>query len=120
MTAVRIAAGVAIVFGLLTILSGGRALFGTADMGAIVRFVLVFNFCAGFAYVGAGVGLWRGDSWAAGLSLAILAATLLVFAAFGWHVLSGGAWETRTLGAMTLRSVVWAAIAVTARRRRSG
>lgn len=119
MNAIRIAAVVAVVFGLLTILSGGRALFGATDMGAIVGFVLVFNFLAGFAYVLAGVGLWQGRHWGPGLSLAILAATLIVFAAFGWHVLSGGPWETRTLGAMTLRTLVWVAIVAVTQRGRS-
>ena len=46
-----ISAVVAIVFGLATVISGGRALFGGADMGAVVPFVLWFNFLAGFAYV---------------------------------------------------------------------
>ena len=110
----RAAAIVAIIFGALTILSGGRALFGGADMGAVVGFVLLFNFAAGFAYVAAGAGLWRGDRWAAPLSVAILVATLLVFAAFGWHVLSGRPYEARTVGAMILRSVVWAAISAVA------
>lgn len=116
MTAIRIAAAVAVVFGLLTIVSGGRALFGGADMGAVVGFVLVFNFLAGFAYVAAGPGLWQGRRWAARLAFAILAATLVVFAAFGWHVLGGGAFEQRTVGAMILRTVVWAAITAVAFR----
>ncbi|WP_306751753.1 hypothetical protein [Paracoccus actinidiae] len=34
--AIRIAAAIAVVFGLLTILSGRRALFGATDMGAIL------------------------------------------------------------------------------------
>ncbi len=38
---------IAITFGLLTIVSGARALFGGADMGAVVPFVLWFNFLAG-------------------------------------------------------------------------
>lgn len=114
----RSAAVVAIVFGLLTIVSGGRALFGGADMGAVVGFVLVFNFLAGFAYVTAGAGLWTGARWAPPLSLAILLATLAVFAAFGWHVLAGRPYEARTMGAMSLRSLVWAAIAAIAWRGR--
>ena len=35
-----VAAAVAVIFGLLTIVSGGRALFGGVDMGAVVPFVL--------------------------------------------------------------------------------
>ncbi|WP_347266433.1 hypothetical protein [Paracoccus sp. (in: a-proteobacteria)] len=109
-----IAAAVAVVFGLLTIVSGGRALFAGVDMGAVVPFVLRFNFVAGFAYVLAGVGLWRGAGWAPVLALAIAVATLAVFAAFLWHVGTGGAWEPRTMGAMILRCAVWGAIAVLA------
>ena len=62
--ALRFAGGFAVVFGALTILSGARALFGGADMGAVVPFVLWFNFLAGFAYVTAGFGLWRRRPWA--------------------------------------------------------
>lgn len=113
---IRAAAIVAIVFGILTVLSGGRALFGGADMGATVDFVLIFNFAAGFAYVAAGIGLWRGERWALALSVAILLATLLVFIAFGWHVMSGRPYEARTMGAMTVRSLVWVAICALALR----
>ncbi|MDO5706569.1 MAG: hypothetical protein Q4G49_16085, partial [Paracoccus sp. (in: a-proteobacteria)] len=87
------------------------------DMGAVVGFVLWFNFLAGFAYIAAGIGLWRGARWAPALSVAILIATLVVFAAFGWHVLSGRPFEARTVAAMTLRSLVWAVIAVVASRK---
>ncbi|WP_343082446.1 hypothetical protein [Ostreiculturibacter nitratireducens] len=112
----KIAAIVAIVFGALTVVSGGRALFGGADMGDVVPFVLWFNFGAGFAYVLAGFGLWRGAAWGRVLSLGILLATAAVFLAFLWHVLQGGAYELRTMGAMILRTAVWTAIAVIALR----
>lgn len=115
----RIAGGVAIAFGLLTVVSGGSTLLGGLDMGAVVAFVLWFNTLAGFAYVLAGYGLWRQRPWAYPLSLAILAATVLVFAAFGLHVALGGAFEMRTVFAMTLRSAVWAVIAGVARQVRS-
>lgn len=112
----RIAGAVAIAFGLLTVVSGGATLFGGLDMGAVVLFVLWFNTLAGGAYVIAGLGLWMGRRWAWPLSLAIFAATLLVFAAFGLHVAQGGAFEMRTVFAMALRSAVWGAIALVARR----
>lgn len=113
---VTIAALVALVFGVLTVASGGRALFGGVDMGATVPFVLWFNFLAGFAYVAAGVGLWRQAHWARGASLAIAAATAAIMAAFLWHVARGGAYEMRTMGAMALRLAVWIAIAAIAQR----
>ena len=113
----RIAAAVAVVFGILTVVSGGRALFGGADMGAVVPFVLWFNFLAGFVYVIAGLGLWSGRPWARRLSLAILVATALVFVGFGVHVARGGAYEMRTVSAMSVRTAVWAAIAWLARGR---
>lgn len=116
----RIAAGIAVVFGLLTIVSGGATLFGGLEMGAVVLFVLWFNTLAGFAYFVAGLGLWQGRQWASRLSLAIFAATLLVFAAFGLHVARGGAFEMRTVFAMTLRSAVWCWIAWVARQAFSG
>jgi hypothetical protein len=116
----RIAAVVALMFGALTVFSGGRALFGGPEariaVGNAVPFVLWFNFLAGFAYIAAGIGLWLHRPWAARLALLIALATLVVFAAFGIHVAQGGAYETRTVAAMTLRSLVWIAIAATAWR----
>lgn len=112
----RIAAGVAVVFGVLTILSGGRALFGgavaQASAGDAVPFVLWFNFLSGFVYVLAGMGIAMGQRWAAPLAIAVTVAIASVFAAFGLHVFQGGAFEMRTVGAMTLRLVVWIVISV--------
>lgn len=112
---IRIAAVIAILFGLLTILSGGLALFGgpeaQAAAGDAVAFVLWFNFGAGFAYVAAGAGLFRATGWSVWLAAFIALSTLLVFAAFGVHIWTGGAYEMRTVGAMTLRCLVWIAIA---------
>ena len=111
----KAAAIIAMVFGALTIISGGRALFGGADMGAVVPFVLWFNFLAGFAYIIAGYGLWRHASWARLAAMVIFAATALVFATFVVQVLRGVPWEGRTMGAMILRTLVWAWIAKVAR-----
>jgi len=115
-----LAALVAVAFGILTVIVGGRTLFGNAATraaaGNIVPFVLWFNFLAGFAYVAAGLELFLWKKWAALLSAIIAIATLGVFVAFGIHILLGGAFETRTIGAMTVRSVVWIVIAVAACR----
>ncbi len=112
----RAAAIVAIVFGAATVRAGGSVLFGDGAQAAgnVVGFVLWFNFLAGFAYMAAGAGLWLRRRWSAQLALAIAAATVLVFGAFGIHVLAGGAFEARTAWAMTLRSAVWILIALLA------
>lgn len=119
--AVIVAGVVALLFGVVTIVAGSRALFGGESareaVGAAVPFVLWFNFGAGFAYVVAGAGLLMKLRWAAWLSVLIAVTTVLVFAAFGVHVLLSGAYEMRTVGAMTLRSLVWIGIAVVARRK---
>lgn len=110
----RTSAVVALLFGVLTIVSGGRTLFNAAaqqQAGNYVPFVLWFNFLAGFAYVIAGVGLWLRQRWSIWLASAIAAATLIVFAAFGLQIWAGGAYEMRTVGAMGLRAVVWLLIA---------
>ncbi|PVH27294.1 hypothetical protein [Pararhodobacter oceanensis] len=111
----RSASGIAIGFGVLTLLSGASALFGALDMGAVVGFVLWFNTVAGVAYIAAGVGLWWAKPWAYPVSLAIFVSSVLVFAGFGFVVLSGGAFEMRTVFAMALRSTVWLGIALVAR-----
>lgn len=115
---------VAVGFGLLTLREGGMTLGGDEDAvkaaGNYVPFVLWFNFLAGFAYIVAGLGLWLGRRWAARLAIGIAVATTITFAAFGLHVYSGGAFEMRTVVAMSLRTAVWAVIATASWRLLSG
>lgn len=51
----------ALVFGILTIVAGGAVIFGPDGArdgaGAVVPFVLWFNFAAGFVYVTAAYGI---------------------------------------------------------------
>lgn len=120
----RGASVLAVLFGLMTLKEGGTVLFGgeaaRTAAGAYVPFVLWFNFLAGFAYVVAGIALWRRQGWAAGLALGIALATALVFAAFGVYVMNGGAFEVRTMAAMALRTTVWLVIGALAWRMRPG
>ncbi len=117
-------AAVALVFGLVTIVSGGKVLFGgeatREAAGNYMPFVVGFNFLAGFAYVIAAVGLALGQLWAERLALGIAAITALVFIYFGLFVLSGAPFEMRTVGAMTLRTALWAGIAWFACRQTGG
>jgi len=109
-----IISAIAVVFGLLTLKSGGTVLFvegvGREAAGNYVPFVLWFNFLMGFIYIVAGIGLWLQKHWAVWLSLFIAVATLAVFAIFGIYIFMNGAFEQRTVGAMVLRSSVWSII----------
>ena len=112
----KLAAATAILFGIVTVASGGNVLFGDGarSAGNYVPFIVWFNFLAGFLYIAAGAGLWRRQRWAAGLALTLAVATAGAFAALGLHIGGGGAYEVRTLVAMTLRLGVWLAIAALA------
>ncbi len=109
-------AAVGMVFGALTVFSGLQGLFGDlatrAALGHTVAFVLWFNFLAGFVYVAAGLGLWRGERWGLILATALALGTAGVAAAFAAHVLGGGAFEMRTVGALALRWGFWTVVAV--------
>ena len=106
----------AIVFGVVTVLTGSRALFGSlesrADFGNVVPFVLWFNFLAGFVYIVAGAGLLLCRRWAVYTLLFVAVSTILVFVAFGVHVIGGGAFERRTVGALIIRSIFWVAVTI--------
>ena len=119
--AVWVIAIIAILFGLLTLRSGGAVIFiDGADRqaaGNYVPFVVWFNFLAGFVYIIAGVGLWLLKQWAVRLSVFIAVLTLIVYAVLGLYILGGGLYELRTIIAMSLRSIIWAAIAMFAYRK---
>ncbi|HMQ55554.1 MAG TPA: hypothetical protein PKD98_25970 [Anaerolineae bacterium] len=109
----------AALFGLLTVVSGGSVLFNAAAQraaGNTVGFVLWFNFLAGFVYVIAAVGLWRRQRWSRWLAFIIATASLIIFAIFGLHILTGGGYEIRTVAAMSLRTTLWFIIAAVAYR----
>ncbi len=116
----RAVALLAIVFGVLSITSGGAVVFGNAAarsaVGNYIPLVIWGNFIAGFAYVAAGAGLWFAQRWAFWLAVGVLILTVGIFVAFGAYVLTGTAYEMRTLWAMLLRTGVWASIAVYAWR----
>ena len=116
-----VATVIAVVFGLLTIKSGGSVLFidgiDREAAGNYVPFVLWFNFLTGFVYILVGAGLFMKKHWAAWISIFIVITTIIVFALFGLHILNEGMYEVRTVAAMSLRTILWALIAMFAYRK---
>jgi hypothetical protein len=120
---IRPVAILAMIFGIMTVFSGGSVLFGPEEArlaaGNYMPFMVWFNFLAGFAYFTAGLGIWLRQSWALGLAVFIAATTCLMALGFGYLVLRGDAFETRTIGALALRIGVWVAISMALARAKS-
>lgn len=117
----RPVAALAMIFGVLTVVSGGHVLFGPAEAqmaaGDYVSFVVWFNFLAGWVYAVAAAGLWLGRTWAGRLAVFIAAATGLTALAFAVVVAQGRAFEMRTVVALAIRFAFWAGVAVLSRKR---
>lgn len=114
-TCVWIISMIALVFGIATIRSGGSVLFSeeaARAAGNSVYFVVWFNFLAGFVYLIAGAGFFFMQRWSFYISGLIALTTLAVFSAFVAYILTGEAYEIRTVGAMVLRSVLWVMLTV--------
>lgn len=110
-----ILAAMALVFGLATIKAGGDVLFfsaqAKASAGNYVPFVLWANFIGGFLYVICAAAILLRPALAFSVAVFIAVATAVVFAALGLHILSGGAYEMRTVMAMVFRTAVWLTVA---------
>lgn len=108
-----------VLFGMLTIKEGGAVLFteeGRIAAGNFVPFVLWFNFIAGFFYIIAGIAIFRLKGCSKRISSLIAISTSIVFISFLVHIFIGGAYEVRTIVAMTMRSALWITIAIIAFR----
>ena len=97
----------AVLFGVITIFAGSRALTGT-DLGYVVFLpLLIYNTAMGFVYVGVGTIAWRSLNPGKNGAGAIFLLNLTVLAAISVVYTSGGAVAIDSLRAMTLRTVVW-------------
>lgn len=108
----RALAIVAGLFGIVTLVSGGRVLLG-ADPGYVVyRPLLLFNTAMGAVYLATGALAWfdvRRGSRGAWL-IVVLNASMLAFIA--WLFLGGsGAVARQSVAAMSLRTGVWLLLA---------
>ena len=108
MNAIRRAlAVVAVLFGIATLVAGGRVLLG-ADPGYVVyRPLLAYNTAMGAAYVAAGLLVWVDARRATYLAAAIFVLNGLVLGAIAWRYTHAGGVAVESLRAMTLRTGVW-------------
>ncbi len=104
-----------VLFGVVTVTSGGKALFteaGISARGNIVPLVLWFNFLAGFFYVLAGVLTFKRNTTVIKLSTLLALLNIFVLVYLFIHIYQGGLFENRTLYAMSFRTLFWVVFAV--------
>jgi hypothetical protein len=112
---------VILIFGVMTLVSGGRAIFteeGIASRGHIVPLVLVFNFIAGFFYFFASILTFKLNPSVKMLAIALAVSCGMVWLYLIYHILHGGLYEHRTLVAMSFRTIFWVVLAIYFRRSR--
>lgn len=108
----RLSALAAAVFGVLTLVAGGRILLGFGEAGyVVVRPILLFNTAMGVLYLVAAVLIVRDIERGWLLAGFIAVANVAVLAAIVISRTTGGTVASETLAAMTLRTVVWLVIA---------
>lgn len=108
-----------LLFGFMTIISGGRSLFtesGVATRGNIVPVVLWFNFLAGFFYLLAGILTFRLKACAKKIAVILAILNIIVLSYLAIHVYQGGLYENKTIMAMTFRTFFWIFFAVYLRK----
>ena len=102
-----VAASLAVLFGVVTMLAGTRVLLG-ADPGYVVYPpLLVFNTLMGVAYVAVGVAAWRRPRLGVYGAGAVLALNTTALAAVAGLYTSGSSVAGTSMGAMTFRTVAW-------------
>lgn len=108
----------AALFGLLTLVEGGAVLRLSPELRpeGVIPWILAYNFCAGFFYIAAGLGIAFRKIWSKPLSTVIAIANIVFLIALALHVLMGGDFMARTIVAMSLRTAVWVALALYLRK----
>ena len=97
-------------FGLLTLFLSTSVIFDLFDIrvkeGNYVLFIVQANFVSSLLYLVAAYGFFKKKNWTAillGVSAVIL---ILAFIGLQVHINGGGIHETKTIGALTFRTVI--------------
>ena len=101
------------VFGVLTLVSGGRALLtegGLDPRRNAIPLILWFNFVSGFFYVLTSYLTFALNSCAKKVSLVLAGFNALALLYLVGHIFQGGLFENRTLAAMSFRAIFWIAL----------
>ena len=103
----RVAAVGGVVFGLATVVAGGRVLAGADPGYEVFRPLLIYNTMMGAAYVAAGLAMWRSiplGRKAAGL---IFVVNFVVLCAVSFGYSRGWGLAVDSVAAMAFRTLAW-------------
>jgi len=100
-------AGIAVLFGVATLIAGSRVLLGEDPGYVVYRPLLLYNTAMGLLYLAAGVIIWRDLERGRLAAGGIFALNVLVLAAIILVYRSGGSVAVDSIQAMTVRTVVW-------------
>jgi uncharacterized membrane protein (DUF2068 family) len=107
----RLAALLALVIGLLTVVEGGMVLLGLETKPyPVLPWLLRYNVAMGFVSLAAGHGLWRQQRWAETLSRIIRNCHGAVFLLLAVMDLLGMTVAMNSIGAMLFRTAIWTGI----------
>ncbi len=107
----RIAAGVAVIFSILTTVDGFQVLLGISKPDYIVlQPLLIYNVIMGVVGVIVGVMLWLNRARALKLAVIVTSMHLIVLALVSIMYLASGVVALHSVQAMGLRSIVWLGI----------
>ena len=117
----RLAALLAFVIGLLTIVEGGIVLLGLETKPyPVLPWLLRYNVAMGFVSLAAGHGLWREQRWAETLSRIICTCHGAVFLWLVAMDLLGMTVAVNSVGAMLFRTAIWTGIVMLMKSRSRG
>lgn len=100
-------AAVAVLFGVLTLVAGGRVLLGSDPGYVVFRPLLIYNTGMGLAYLAAGIAIGRNANAGKNAAGAIFLLNLVVLAGILVTYRGGGAVAVESLRAMAFRTVGW-------------
>lgn len=105
----------AIIFGIMTIFSGGQNLFNSEvikTQGNVIPEILWFNFSAGFVYLLIATLVLMQKKIALRITATLSALNFVALLHLINHVSQNGAYEVKTIFAMSFRTIFWFAFLI--------
>ena len=103
----RILSLAAILFGLVTVITGTRVFVGFEPGYKVFLPLLFYNITMGVTYIAAGVIAWRNPTQGRYVAAAIFFLNFLVLGIIGYLYAVGTSVAVESVGAMTFRTVIW-------------